>query len=376
MKLDYLDFIYLGLIFSGMIATIFFTIICKKLAGTIGITDDPMAHNEIHKGHKKSIPLLGGLAMFLGLFFVSLAVVILTFLHQKYDFKLLSELPDIQGFIKVNPRFFWVIIGSFGALLLGLIDDLKGMKAWKKFAGQFIIAGIAVFLGGIKISLFIDSQIFTNLISIFWLVLLMNSINFLDNMDGLAVGISCIAFGFFGLIAALCGQYLVGGFTFLLTGVTLGFWFFNHNPASIFMGDSGSHLLGYFLGIISASVTYFHFSSSLTKFPILVPIFILAIPLFDTMMVVLIRTKNRKVFWKGDHNHISHRFVKMGLNRKYSVMMVHFLSLIIGLSSFIVMWGDFKTAAIAVIQILLLLLMVTIIQLSLGDTTSTITDRE
>ena len=142
------------------------------------------------------------------------------------------------------------------------------------------------------------------------------------------------------------------------------------------MGDSGSHVLGYFLGIVSASVTYFHFSSSLTKFPILIPLFILAIPLFDAMMVVLIRTKNRKVFWKGDHNHISHRFVKMGLNRKYSVMMVHFLSLIIGLSSFVVIWGDFKIAVIAVIQILLLLLMISIIQLTLGDTDSNISDRD
>lgn len=376
MKLDYLDFIYLGLIVCGLISTVFFTCVCKKVAGRIGITDDPMAHNEAHKGHKKSIPLLGGLAMFLGLATVSIGVVVLSLLHQSFQFSFFSELPDLQGFINVNMRFFWVIFGSLVALIFGLIDDLKGMKAWKKFAGQFVIATIAVVLGGVKISLFIDNQVLTTIISVFWLVLLMNSINFLDNMDGLAVGISCIAFGLLGIIAGLFDQYLVAGFSFLLTGVTMGFWIFNHNPASIFMGDSGSHLLGYFLGVISASVSYFHFSSSLTKFPILVPLFILAIPLFDTMMVVLIRTKNRKVFWKGDHNHISHRFVKMGLNRKYSVMMVHFLSLIIGLSSFVVIWGDFKIAVIAIVQILLLLLMISIIQLYLGDTTSNITDKE
>ncbi len=376
MKLDYIDFIYLGLILSGFIATIVFTVFCKAIAGRIGITDNPMAHNEEHKGHKKPIPLLGGAAMFAGLATVSAMVIILAVLHQKFNFDFLRELPDIEGFLKSHLRFFWVITGGLLALILGLIDDLKGMKAWKKFLGQFIIAIIAVIGGGIEISLFIDNEIITAAISIFWLMLLMNSINFLDNMDGLAVGVSCIAFGFFGIIAGLCGQYLVAGFSFLLTGVTLGFWIFNHNPASIFMGDSGSHVLGYFLGIVSASVTYFHFSSSLTKFPILIPLFILAIPLFDAMMVVLIRTKNRKVFWKGDHNHISHRFVKMGLNRKYSVMMVHFLSLIIGLSSFVVIWGDFKIAVIAVIQILLLLLMISIIQLTLGDTDSNISDRD
>lgn len=375
-KLDILDYCYLGLFVAGVIATIFFTIICKKLAAKVGIMDTPLSNDEEHKGHAKSTPLLGGLAMFLGMGSVAFGVRILITFQNALPFECIKALPDLSSFANVSLQFFWVIIGGFLALLLGLIDDVRGMKAYKKFGGQFLIALIAVILGKVRISLFIDSQVISVLISIFWLMLLMNSINFFDNMDGLAIGTCCIAMGFFAIIGALHGQYFVGGFAFLWTGVTLGFWFFNHNPASIFMGDSGSHLLGYYLGIVSASVSYFDFSSSLTKFPILVPLFVLALPLFDTFMVFLIRTKNRKVFWKGDHNHISHRFVKMGLNRKYAVMMVHFLSLIIGLGSFIVIWGDFKIAIIAISQITLLLLMISIMQLKLGDTTSNITNRE
>ena len=150
----------------------------------------------------------------------------------------------------------------------------------------------------------------------------------------------------------------------------MGFWIFNHSPASIFMGDSGSHFIGYFAAVVSASVTYFNFSGSLTKFPILVPFFVLALPLFDTLMVCIIRYRLGKPFWVGDHNHISHRFVRMGLTRKYAVMMVHIMALLIGLGAFPLMWGDFKIAAIMVVQILLLLLLVTILQFKLDDNSS------
>jgi membrane protease YdiL (CAAX protease family) len=155
------------------------------------------------------------------------------------------------------------------------------------------------------------------------------------------------------------------GFAFLFTGVTMGFWIFNHSPASIFMGDSGSHFIGYFAAVISSSVTYFHFDGSLTRFPILVPFFVLALPLFDTFMVVLIRTLNKKPFWIGDHNHISHRFVRMGLSRKTAVRLVHLAALDIALCAFPVYWGDFKTAAILLLQAFLLLVIITILQFSL-----------
>ena len=119
--------------------------------------------------------------------------------------------------------------------------------------------------------------------------------------------------------------------------------------------------------VISAGVTYFGIDFSLSRFPILMPLFILALPLFDTAMVVLIRTRNRKPFWIGDHNHISHRFVRMGLSRKQAVMLVHLMALTIGLGILPVFWGDFRTAAILVVQALLLLGIITILQFTLGN---------
>ena len=92
------------------------------------------------------------------------------------------------------------------------------------------------------------------------------------------------------------------------------------------------------------------------------PVFILALPLFDTLMVVIIRTKNRKPFWIGDHNHISHRFVRMGLDRKQAVQLVHLMTLAIGLGILPVFWGNFTTAAILVVQSLILLAIITCMQ--------------
>ena len=363
MKIEMLDICYAGVFAAGLLLTIVFTAAAKKLAVRLDIMDRPK--NEMHKGHKKATPLLGGFAMFMG-FSVALAAGLCVLCLVPGVFE---KLPAIN-FTGAACRFTWIYTGGMLCVILGLIDDIKGMKAHWKFGGQFIIALTAVLLGGVRISAFIPNEIFTVCVTVFWFMLLMNSINFFDNMDGLAVGTVCIGMGIFAVIAALNGQFLVGGFAFLFTGVTMGFWIFNHSPASIFMGDSGSHFIGYFAAVVSASVTYFNFEGSLTKFPILVPFFVLALPLFDTLMVCIIRYRLGKPFWIGDHNHISHRFVRMGLNRKYAVMMVHILALLIGLGAFPLMWGDFKIAVIMVIQILLLLLVITILQFKLDDNNS------
>ena len=133
------------------------------------------------------------------------------------------------------------------------------------------------------------------------------------------------------------------------------------------MGDSGSHFLGYMAAVISAEVTWFGIDFSLSRFPILMPLFILALPLFDTGMVVLIRTLKKKPFWIGDHNHISHRFVRMGLSRPQAVLLVHLMALCVGLGILPVFWGDFRTAAILVAQAFLFLLVITIMQFALSD---------
>ena len=355
--------IYAVIFVSGLAASLILTPVFRKLAAKTGFMDVP-ANN--HKGHKKSTPLLGGLAMFFSwLLCIAGGIIVLQCnILPAFSDIAAEHLPGIQ---KICGNLCFIAGGAFLAVFLGLIDDKFPMSASVKFAGQFIVALLAVFGGQVRLSIFPGMPGLEIAVTLFWFMLLMNSINFFDNMDGLAVGTIAIAMAFFSVIAALNAQYFMASFAILTCAVCCGFWFYNTTPASIFMGDSGSHFLGYLAAVVSAMTTFFDKSFSLSRFPVLIPLFILALPLFDTAMVVIIRTLNKKPFWIGDHNHISHRFVRMGFSRKRAVMLVHLLALTIGLGILPVFWGNFLTAAILVIQAILMLGIITFLQIYLSD---------
>ncbi|MDR0931754.1 MAG: undecaprenyl/decaprenyl-phosphate alpha-N-acetylglucosaminyl 1-phosphate transferase [Victivallales bacterium] len=348
---------------AGAVSTLLDTPIFIWLARKLNFMDVPQSN---HKGHGKSTPLLGGAAIFSGWFVCIFGAVALALggdLSGLSD-EIAGHLPGIEASL---PQLGFLVLGAFLAVVLGLIDDKYALSAGCKFGGQFLIALIAVAWGGVRVNIFFSNSILIWAVSIFWIMLLMNSINFFDNMDGLAVGTVTIAMGFFTIIAALNGQIFIALLSAVTCGAGLGFWFYNTTPAVIFMGDSGSHFLGYAAAVVAAKVTWFGIDFSLSRFPILMPLFILALPLFDTGMVVLIRTLHGKPFWIGDHNHISHRFVRMGLSRRHAVLLVHLMALCIGLGILPVFWGDFRTAAILVTQAFLFLLIISIMQFAISD---------
>lgn len=361
------DQIYLFAFLGGAIATLLLTPVFQWIAEKFDFMDRPQSN---HKGHAKATPLLGGAAMFTG-WILCLGFALLAVNTEAIPYFSDAIADHVEGIRSATQPLFFIVFGAFLSVLLGLIDDKWALSAAVKFAGQFVIAAIAVTWGNVHINIFVENPVLVWSVSVFWIMLMMNSINFFDNMDGLAVGTVSIAMFFFALIAALNGQFFIAVFSALTCGIGCGFWFYNSAPATIFMGDSGSHFLGYLAAVIAAQVTFFGMDFSQSRFPILMPFFILALPLFDTAMVVLIRTVHRKPFWIGDHNHISHRFVKMGLSRKQAVLLVHLMALTIGLGILPVFWGDFTTAAILVAQALLLLLIISILQFSLeGHSTS------
>ncbi len=355
------EHLYLFAFLAGTIFCMCLTPAFQKLAEVTNFMDRP-AH-ETHKGHGRATPLLGGAAMFSAW----LLCLILGYASvyspaiSNFSINLQAHLPGISH---VSSRVFFIALGAFLAMLLGLLDDKFGMSAGIKFSGQFVIAALAVFGGGIRVSIFLNNPIIISMVSILWIILMMNAINFFDNMDGLAIGVVTIAMGLFTVVAAITQQYFIAVFSAMTTGVGIGFWFFNHSPATIFMGDSGSHFLGYIVAVIAGAITYFSRVYSLSRFPILIPLFILAVPLFDTAAVVVIRLRNGKPIYIGDHNHISHRFEKMGMSRKRAVQMVHLMALIIGLSVLPILWGSFNTAAVIVVQASLMLLLISMLQVS------------
>lgn len=357
--------LYLFVFLLGAGLALALTPLCQILAEATDFMDRPKG--EHHKRHGKATPLLGGLAMFSAWLIAILAGYAAV---HSFNVEVLSrDLSDnLTGMDYVSDKMFFIVLGAFLATMLGLLDDKISLHAGLKFFGQFLIAAIAVTFGGVKISIFFNNPVIIWCLSVFWIMLLINAINFFDNMDGLAVGTVTIAIALFTAVAAMNQQYFMATLGALTCGIGVGFWFFNHSPATIFMGDSGSHFLGYVLAVMSAGVTFFSRDYSLTRFPTLIPLFILAIPLFDTLAVVLIRLRNHKPIYIGDHNHLSHRFVKMGMSRKRAVQMVHLLVLIIGLSVLPLLWGEFRIAVVIVVQALLMLLFISLIQYAVtGD---------
>lgn len=366
--------IYLSAFVAALGLTLSLTPLCRGIAFRAGFMDCPKS--EQHKGHRRATPLLGGAAM--------LTAWLLTLgagwvLARRGGPELLAQLaPNVssvlfewqdhlRGLVAVAPRLAALIAAAVLLVIMGAIDDKWPLKASTKFFCQLIAALIAVVFGDIRISLFVESAYVTIPVTVFWYLLLFNAINFFDNMDGLAVGTIAIAMGLFALVAGINQQYFVAAFAAVNCGVCGGFWWYNRSPATIFMGDSGSHFLGFLAATTSVLTSYYHTDNSGSRFAVLIPVFILAVPLFDTLAVVVIRWKLGKPFWIGDHNHISHRFVKMGLTRPTAVAMVHLLALTLGLGVLPLLWGSPLTAAILVGQGALLLLIITTLQIQLAD---------
>ena len=352
--------IYLIIAFIAMFFSLIYTPLCKSLALKIGFVDKPA--EQKHKGHKAPTPLLGGLAICLAMIStVAFGLIAAHALHK--DIIAPAVRQTLPGVTVVSTRMLMIGLGALLATLLGMYDDKFNMSAKAKFGGQFVVAAIAVTWGGATISAFIHNPVITWGISIFWILLMMNAINFFDNMDGLAVGIATIAFSFFTIAAGMRGQYFVATLGAVAAGASIGFWFFNHSPATIFMGDSGSHLLGYMLAIMGCMITYYKTEAD-TPFSILIPVFILALPLFDMLAVTVIRWKLGKPFYIGDHNHISHRFMHMGMSRKMAVLMVHLMALIIGMGVLPLLWGDERTTVVSLVQAATIFLMISLLQYS------------
>ena len=351
--------IYILIYLAGVVSLILLTPAAQKLAAKLDIMDRPSG--EKHKFHGKATPLLGGVAMFAGWLLMLTAGIL--FIRHGGNTSIAGNIKEyFPGALTTINRVGFLVLGALLATALGTFDDVRHLKAHWKFLGQFVVALIAVWGGGIRVTLFVEAPWFGFAVTVFWFMMLMNAINFFDNMDGLAAGTAGIAMLFFTVAAGFQQQYFVACLSALGAGCVFGFWFYNYTPASIFMGDGGSHFLGYLLAVSSAGTTYFNSNVAASRISVLIPLCILAVPIFDAMCVTVVRALNGKPFWIGDHNHISHRFVRMGLSRKRAVQLVHVLCLLTGLAALPMLWGSLATTAVVTIQMILVLTLITILQ--------------
>ena len=286
-----------------------------------GLVDDP-GHRKIHA---TPIPLAGGFAVMTGLALPIIAGSIILILDSSASpaFDLLQ-----YGLGKRAVELGAILLGAIGMLLLGWVDDKHELSPKAKFAGQLLIA-LLVAASGVRITLFVPSVIFSYAITMLWILTVTNAFNFIDNMNGLCAGIGCIAAGFFALSAAAADQYLVAILAFIAAGSLLGFLPYNFPKATAFLGDAGSHLVGFLLAVL-AILPHFYTPDNQKSLAVLRPLLILAVPLADLVCVVIVRWRLRQPFYIGDNNHFSHRLARRGWSRAGTVIFIWVWALVLG----------------------------------------------
>jgi UDP-GlcNAc:undecaprenyl-phosphate GlcNAc-1-phosphate transferase len=348
--------IYLAILGGAFLISLMLTPLCRSLAWKWNFLDKPLG--EGHKLHENAIPVLGGMALvFSWLITIGCGLLVMYFSPEILPKELQIAADGIKD---VHERVIVIIGGAVAFWLIGLADDKKPMSAKFKLALQIaVMATVAQW--GAQVSLFQESPFLKWLLTFSWLMVILNAINFYDNMDGLLCGVAAIAAFIFMVAAGIMGQYLVSILAAVTSGVSIGFYVFNKNPASIFMGDNGSHFIGYILGALGVMVTYYNGGDMNITYPFLVPFLVLSLPLFDLGAVVIIRLRNKKPIYLGDHNHISHRFFKMGFSRKHAVNLIHLLSFALGIGAIALLHSSLTVALLLLSQTAALLIFLTIL---------------
>jgi UDP-GlcNAc:undecaprenyl-phosphate GlcNAc-1-phosphate transferase len=284
---------------SGLISFVA-TPLARRLAQSINFFDNP----EKRKIHLTPVPMLGGVAIYIGM----VAALTMSNLHPY------RELTGVVG-------------GATVVTLFGLWDDRYGMRPLVKMAGQAIAAGVLIG-SGIQATLF-PSQILNVALTLLWVIGITNAINFLDNMDGLAAGITMVASGFFFAMAIIEELGLVASLAAATLGASVGFLYYNFKPASLFMGDAGSMLLGFVLAVLGIKLKFVGRPLSVTW---MIPIVILGVPIFDATLVVISRIRRSKPVYQAGKDHTSHRLVAvLGVTQARAVMTLYLIAAVLGL---------------------------------------------
>lgn len=309
--------------FLGALLTSLLTLpLWRKWCLLTNLVDDP-GHRKIHDA---PVPLAGGFAVLTG---ILLPLAVGAILLKAGLVKISSAGLIVHGIDRRAAELAVLAGGAIAITILGALDDRHELKALPKFIGQILIA-IAVAAACKRITLFVHSEIFSYVVTVLWLLTVINAFNFMDNMNGLCAGVGAIGALIFALIAATNGEYLVAITGFLMCGALAGFLPWNFPNARAFLGDAGSHLVGYLLAVM-AILPHFYTKQNPRPFAVLAPLFVLAVPLFDLAQVSLFRTLNKKPFWIGDTNHLSHRLARAGLNRTKAVLILWLAAVVIGL---------------------------------------------
>jgi UDP-GlcNAc:undecaprenyl-phosphate/decaprenyl-phosphate GlcNAc-1-phosphate transferase len=292
-----------------------------RIAPRIGFVDRP-GHRKIHHNPK---PLGGGVAIFLGIALPMLIGIAVIGLVQP----MAAERDAlIAGARQQTPIALAFLAAMLGLHVMGLIDDRRALGPFIKLAVQLLAAAALVLP-------FPQMRVLTALgppvsivLTILWITAITNAFNFLDNMDGLSAGVAAVCATALLVTTLYIEQWFVAATLALLLGSLLGFLWFNFPPAKIFMGDSGSLLIGFVLGVLTVRTTYLRPDEQFAAgwYAVFAPVIVLALPLYDLIVVSLIRVRRGKSPFVGDTNHFSHRLVARGMSRRTAVLCIYLVT--------------------------------------------------
>jgi UDP-GlcNAc:undecaprenyl-phosphate GlcNAc-1-phosphate transferase len=329
----------LGLGAASLVISWLLTAMMIHIAPHIGLVDTP-GHRKIHTNPK---PLGGGIAIFIA--FALPMLILLIFITSSMTSGMLASLwntlvdpshvrpPDLLeryvGGVRQQTPLALTLLGTMLALhVMGLIDDRKALGPYLKLVIQLACAAVLVMN-------FQDVRVLTVLgywpsviLTTLWITGITNAFNFLDNMDGLSAGVAAVCTAAFLITAIVIKQWFVAATLSLLLGSLLGFLYWNFPPARIFMGDSGSLVIGFLLGVMTVRTTYLPPDVQLAAgwYSVFVPVIVLALPLYDLVVVSIIRLSRGKSPFVGDTNHFSHRLVARGMSQRTAVLCLYLIT--------------------------------------------------
>ncbi|ALX49925.1 glycosyltransferase family 4 protein [Lentibacillus amyloliquefaciens] len=313
----------------ALISTFLLTFPVKKLAIKLKTVDLP----NYRKIHKKVTPRLGGLAIFAGVFLGGL------YLQPHHQ-----HLPEI-------------ILGAIVILITGAVDDRYSIRPVIKLSGQLIAASFLISSGLIidRITLpiigMVDLGFMSVLITVLWIVGITNAINLIDGLDGLATGVTTIALSSMFVMALIDVQILAAYLCIVLIGANLGFLYHNFYPAKIYMGDAGSNFLGYMIAVVSIVGLF----KNIALFSFIIPVIVLAVPIFDTLFAIVRRAYNNEPIMMPDNKHIHYQLIRSGFSHRKTVLIIYAFSVLFGGMAILFSYASLTTAIIITFFVLLLL---------------------
>jgi UDP-GlcNAc:undecaprenyl-phosphate GlcNAc-1-phosphate transferase len=337
-----MHWLVLCLTLLGLLIALPMTWLLVRAGHRVGAMDSAGAAGH-HKAELRRVPNIGGIGIVLAVLLpmgLGLALLWIIAPPQWIDW-----LPALRG-PDDDPLFFInrvrestpTAVAMLGCMLLlhvmGLIDDRRSLPAVPKLIVQIGAASVMAVWFDVRL-LTLLGPLLSVMVTVLWIVAITNAINFLDNMDGLAGGVSAIAASLFMVATLVNGQYFIAGTLALLIGGLCGFLVFNFPPAKIFMGDGGSLVVGFLLAVLTARVTYYHpapdYALGSTWYGVFMPIIVLAIPLYDFVTVSVIRIAQGRSPLVGDQQHFSHRLVQRGLSKRGAVVVIWGLTAVTGI---------------------------------------------